>query len=89
MVRDLREQRTLTIAEELTDYGPACWPGSCWHERRLGWGDSTICNDANHLELIRDWFDRPLWEMQPTDADTYFGEVLRDAKPAPGPVGGR
>ena len=26
--------------------------------------------------------DRPLWEMQPPDADTYFGKVLRDAKPS-------
>lgn len=25
---------------------------------------------------------RPLWEVQPEDADTYFGKVLRDAKPS-------
>jgi integrase/recombinase XerD len=42
--------------------------------------DSTIRNDTNHLELIRDWFGRPLWEIQPADADVYFGKVLRDAK---------
>jgi hypothetical protein len=47
---------------------------------RPGWGDSTIRNDTNHLELIRDWFTQPLWEMQPSDADVYFGKVLRDAK---------
>jgi integrase/recombinase XerD len=44
--------------------------------------DSTIRNDTNHLELIRDWFGRPLWEMQPADADAYFGKVLRKAKPS-------
>jgi integrase/recombinase XerD len=44
--------------------------------------DSTIRNDVNHLELIRDWFGRPLWEMQSCDADTYFGKVLRDAEPS-------
>ena len=44
--------------------------------------DSTIRNDTNHLELIRDWFGRPLWEMQPADADVYFGTVLRDANPS-------
>jgi len=44
--------------------------------------DSTIRNDTNHLELIRDWFGRPLWEMQPADADAYFGKVLRDARPS-------
>jgi hypothetical protein len=47
-----------------------------------GLTDSTIRNDANHLELVRDWFGRPLWEMQPADADTYFGKVLREAKPS-------
>ena len=34
-----------------------------------GLADSTIRNDTGHLQLIRDWFGRPLWEMQPDDAD--------------------
>ena len=42
-----------------------------------GLADSTIRNDTGHLELIRDWFGRPLWEMQPADADSYFGKVDR------------
>ena len=33
-----------------------------------GLADSTIRNDTNHLELIRDWFGPPLWEMQPAVA---------------------
>ena len=49
---------------------------------RPGLADSTIRNDTGHLELIRDWFGRPLWEMQPSDAGTYFGKVLREAKPS-------
>src|SRR5258706_16284131 len=44
--------------------------------------DSTIRNDTGHRDLIRELLGRPLWEMQPEDADTYFGRVLRDAKPA-------
>lgn len=44
--------------------------------------DSTIRNDSNHLELIRQWFGRPLWEMLPADADVYFGRQLRTAAPA-------
>ena len=44
--------------------------------------DSTIRNDTGHLELIRAWFGRPLWEMQPGDADAYFGRVLRDVRPS-------
>jgi integrase/recombinase XerD len=44
--------------------------------------DSTIRNDTGHLQLIRDWFGRPLWEMRPDDADAYFGRVLREARPS-------
>ncbi|MFC5828037.1 tyrosine-type recombinase/integrase [Nonomuraea insulae] len=44
-----------------------------------GLADSTISGDIGHLELMRAWFGRPLWEMEPTDADVYFGTVLRDA----------
>jgi integrase/recombinase XerD len=46
-----------------------------------GLTDSTIRNDTNHLALIRDWFGRPLWEMRPKDADSYFAKVLRNATP--------
>jgi hypothetical protein len=47
-----------------------------------GLTDSTIRKDTNHLEVIRDWFGRPLWQMQPADADAYFGKVLRNANPS-------
>jgi len=47
-----------------------------------GLADSTIRNDTGYLDLIRDWFGRPLREMQPADADACFGRVLRDAKPS-------
>jgi hypothetical protein len=30
----------------------------------------------------RSGLGRPLWEMQPGDADAYFGRVLRDARPS-------
>ncbi|MFE7790400.1 hypothetical protein [Streptomyces sp. NPDC057460] len=46
--------------------------------------DSTIRGDVGHLDQIRTWFGRPLWDMEPADADAYFGKVLRDA-----PNGGR
>lgn len=45
-----------------------------------GLSDSTIRNDTGHLDLIRNWFGRPLWEMKPEDADVCFGRVLRAAK---------
>lgn len=82
VMRDLREQRSPTTAEELADYETDLLAGFVLARASAGLADSTIRNDTNHLELIRDWFDRPLWEMQPTDADAYFGKVLRAAKAA-------
>jgi integrase/recombinase XerD len=42
-----------------------------------GMADSTIRGELSTLEQIRDWFGRPLWEMEPSDADAYFGRELR------------
>jgi len=81
-VRDLRERRSPTTDEELADYETDLLAGFVLARASAGLADSTIRNDTNHLELIRDWFDRPLWEMQPADADAYFGKVLREARPA-------
>jgi len=82
LVRDLREQRAPATDEELADFETDVLAGFVLARASAGLADSTIRNDTNHLGLIRDWFDRPLWEMQPTDADAYFGKVLRGAKPA-------
>ena len=30
-----------------------------------------------HLEQVRAWFGRPLWDMEPPDAVEYFGKALR------------
>ena len=44
-----------------------------------GLSDNTIRSDVVHLEQLRGWFGGPLWDMEPADADAYFGKVLRDA----------
>ena len=82
VVRDLREHRAPATAEEVADFETDVLAGFVLARASAGLTDSTIRNDTNHLELIRDWFGRPLWEMRPTDADTYFGKVLRDARPS-------
>ncbi|WP_206062110.1 tyrosine-type recombinase/integrase [Nonomuraea basaltis] len=82
VVRDLREHRAPASAEELADFETDVLAGFVLARASAGLADSTIRNDTNHLELIRTWFGRPLWEMQPSDADAYFGKVLRDAKPS-------
>jgi hypothetical protein len=37
-----------------------------------GLADSTIRADLTNLEQIRVWFGRPLWDMEPADADALF-----------------
>jgi integrase len=44
-----------------------------------GLADGTISSDVVHMEQVRAWFGRPLWEMEPADAEVSFGKVLRDA----------
>lgn len=44
-----------------------------------GMTDGTIRADVVNLEQVRDWLGRPLWDMEPADADGYFGKVLRGA----------
>ena len=81
-VRDLRELRAPATEDEIADFETDLLSGFVMARASAGLVDSTIRNDVGHLELIRVWFDRPLWEMQPCDADTYFGKVLRDATPS-------
>lgn len=42
-----------------------------------GLTDGTIRGDVSNLEQVRAWFGRPLWELEPSDADAYFGRELR------------
>ena len=79
VVRDLREARAAAGPEELAAFETDVLAGFVLARASAGLADSTIRNDTGHLDLIRDWFGRPLWEMQPSDADTYFGKVLREA----------
>ena len=52
-------------AEELAGFETGVLAGFVLARAWAGLAGSTICNDTNHLDLIRDWFGRPLWEMQP------------------------
>jgi integrase/recombinase XerD len=82
LVRDLRDHRAPVSAEDLADFETDVLAGFVLARASAGLADSTIRNDTGHLELIRAWLGRPLWEMQPGDADAYFGRVLRDARPS-------
>jgi len=76
LVRDMRELREPCSADEVADFETDVLAGFVLARASAGLADSTIRNDTGHLDLIRNWFGRPLWEMQPEDADAYFGRAL-------------
>src|SRR6185312_16181743 len=82
VVRDLRERRELASPEELAAFETDVLAGFVLARASAGLSDGTINSDVNHIEQARAWFGRPLWEMEPPDADVYFGKVLRGAAKA-------
>jgi site-specific recombinase XerD len=79
LVRDLRDVRSVATAEAVAEFEVDLIAGFVLARASAGLCDSTIRDDVSHLELMREWFGRPLWEMQPADADAYFGKTLRSA----------
>lgn len=79
VVRGLVERRTAATAEEVAAFETDVLLGLVLARASSGLTDGTIRDDIGHLEQIRSWFGRPLWEMEPADADTYFGRELRSA----------
>lgn len=78
-VRDLREMRVPATAAELEAFEIDVLAEFVLARASAGLADATVRGDVGQLEQIRSWFGRPLWEMQPRDADEYFGRVLRGA----------
>lgn len=81
VVRDLRGMRAPVGPEEIERFEADVVAGFVLARAAAGLSDNTIRGDVSHLEQVRTWFGRPLWDMQPGDADTYFGMVLRTASP--------
>jgi integrase/recombinase XerD len=79
VVRDLREARAPAGPGELAAFETDVLAGFVLARAAAGLSDNTIRSDVLHLEQLRAWFGRPLWDMEPADADAYFGKVLRDA----------
>ncbi|CAL9334980.1 hypothetical protein SUDANB58_00147 [Streptomyces sp. enrichment culture] len=71
-VRDLREFRDPVPAEELEQF-----ESDVLARASAGLADGTIRGEVGHLDQMRARFGRPLWDMEPADADGYFGKVLR------------
>jgi site-specific recombinase XerD len=80
VVRDIRDApQSAASAEELATFETDALAGFVLARSSAGLTDGTIRSDVGNLEQVRSWFDRPLWELQPSDADDYFGRVLRGA----------
>jgi site-specific recombinase XerD len=77
VVRELRERRAPVGPEELAEFETDVLAGFVLARASAGLADATIRGDVGHLEQVRTWFGKPLWEMQPADADTSFGKVVR------------
>ncbi|MFF3159831.1 tyrosine-type recombinase/integrase [Streptomyces sp. NPDC057910] len=77
VVRDMREHWAPASAEELEQFETDALSGFVLARALAGLADGTIRGDVGHLDQIRTWFGRPLWDMEPADADAYFGKVLR------------
>ncbi|WP_433665200.1 tyrosine-type recombinase/integrase [Nocardia sp. CA-128927] len=78
-VRELRERRVAASPEQIAEFETDALSGFVLARAAAGLADNTIRSDLSNLEQIRAWFGRPLWEMEPADADTYFGKALRSA----------
>jgi integrase/recombinase XerD len=78
-VRDLRDVRSPAGPDELAAFETDVLAGFVLARAAAGLADATIRSDVSHLEQLRAWFGRPLWDMEPADADVYFGTVVRDA----------
>ncbi len=78
-VRDLREVRRLASPDGFAAFETDVLAGFVLARAAAGLADGTVAADVGHLTQVRLWFDRPLWEMEPVDADTYFAKVVGDA----------
>lgn len=77
VVRDLREARAPAGPEEVAGFETDVLAGFVLARAAAGLADGTIRSDVVHLEQVRTWLGRPLWEMDPADGDRYFGTALR------------
>ena len=76
-VHDLQDHRLPASADELEQFETDVLAGFVLARSSAGLTDGTIRGDVSNLEQVRAWFGRPLWEMEPVDADGYFGRQLR------------
>jgi hypothetical protein len=73
----VRNLRAAADPDELDAFETDVLSGFVLARAAAGLSDGTISSDVIHVDQVRAWFGRPLWDMEPPDADEYFGMVLR------------
>ena len=69
-VQDLREYRAAgVVAQKLEEFEVDVLAGFVLARSSAGMSDRTIRGDIGHLDQVREWFGRTLWEMEPSDGD--------------------
>lgn len=77
LVKDLGSRRQPPTAADIEALETDALAGFVLARSSAGWADSTIRADVRTLTSLRDWLGKPLWEMEPSDADRYFGRHLK------------
>lgn len=81
VVRDLRPGPRLTSEADVAGFEQDLLAEFVLARASAGVLDRTIQADVSAVLALRGWFGRPLWELEPTDLDRYFGRHRRDAAP--------
>lgn len=79
VVKDLRTRHEPPTAHEVEALETDVLSGFVLARSSAGWADSTIQGDVRTLSSIREWLGKPLWDMEPGDADRYFGLHMKGA----------
>ncbi|MEJ8660784.1 hypothetical protein [Streptomyces sp. MS1.AVA.4] len=79
VVRDLRPELRLETSEEVAAFEQDLLAEFVLARASAGVLDDTIRGDVGPVLGLREWFGRPLWEMEAHDLDRYFGRHRRDS----------
>jgi site-specific recombinase XerD len=78
VVRDLRPQSRLSTVEDVAAFEQDLLAEFVMARASAGVTDGTIRTDVSIVVELREWFLRPLWQMQPQDLDRFFGRHQRE-----------
>lgn len=78
-VRSLRPELRLKTPEDVAAFEQDLLAEFVLARASAGTEDKTIRTDLSAICDLREWFGRPLWEVEPQDVDRFFGGRHRSA----------